>query len=286
MVEWIRAYNADPKHTTKVQVAGFDMQLSRVAHANVAAAVKKAAPDRADALLAPLVPLGELQSQQAVKKLSPDERTALTAALAALKPVLATADADTRHDLRLLEQAAAMYMDETSFDLRDRAMAENVGWLLDTTHARIVVWAHNGHISKYLPAAEHAETFKNMGGVLKAKYKADYLPIGFIFGQGSFQAIDGTKASRLPGELSVGPAPEYYASAAFAKTGKPLLALDLRKLPKHGKVADWFAAKHPLREAGSVWQGEAAMMFLQALPRAYDAVIYIDRTTRARPIAH
>ncbi|NVB82767.1 MAG: DUF1416 domain-containing protein [Kofleriaceae bacterium] len=285
MIEWMRAYNADAKHKTKVQFAGFDMQTSRVAHANVAAAVKKAAPDRADALLAPIAPLGESMSQQAVKNLSPDQRKALTAALAALKPVLAKADPDTRHDVRVLEQAAAMYMDETAFDARDRAMAENVGWLLDTTKARIVVWAHNGHISKFLPAAENAATFKNMGSVLKAKYKADYLPIGFVFGQGSFQAMDWTKKSRRLGEASIGPAPEHYGSAAFAKTGKPLLVLDLRTLPKRGKVAEWFAAKHPFREIGAVWQGEPAMTFLQALPPVYDAVIYIDKTTRARPIA-
>jgi erythromycin esterase len=285
MVEWMRAYNADAKHKTKVQFTGFDMQTSRVAHANVVAAVKKAAPGRADVLLARLAPLGEVMSAQAVKKLSPDESKALTAAIAALKPVLAKADRDTRHDLRVLEQAAAMYMDETSYDLRDRAMAENVGWLRDTTKARIVVWAHNGHISKILPAAEQAEGFKNMGSVLKAKYKADYLPIGFVFGEGSFRALDLTKKSHRLGEGSVGPAPEHYGSAAFAKTGKPLLVLDLRTLPKHGTIADWFAAKHPFREIGDVWQGEPAMTFLQALPAVYDAVIYIDKTTRTRPFA-
>jgi erythromycin esterase len=277
MIEWMRAYNADAKHKTKVQFTGFDMQTSHVAHANVAAAVKKAVPDRADALLAPIAPLGERSSDPAVKKLSPDERKALTDALAALKPVLAKADADTRHDLRVLEQAAAMYMEKTPFDARDRAMAENVGWLLDKTKGRIVVWAHNGHIAKQL------ETFKNMGSQLKAKYKADYLPIGFIFGEGSFQAQDWSKETRRLGEITLGPAPEHYVTGAFAKTGKPLLVLDLRKLPK-GKVGDWFAAKHPTRETGAVFNTEMAMTSLQALPPRFDAVIYIDKTTRARPV--
>lgn len=282
-IEWMRAYNADAKHVTKVQLAGFDMQITRGAHATVAAAVKQAAPDRADALLAPLAPLGELMPAGAIQRLSPGEREKLTAALVALRPVLAKADADTRHDLRILEQAAKMYLDPMQFDARDRAMAENIGWLRDTTKARIVVWAHNGHISKYLPAAEQAASFKNMGGVLEAKYKAGYLPIGIVFGQGAFQAMDGTTPSHRFGEWSVGPAPEHYGSTPFAKVGKPLLVLDLRTLPKRGKVAEWFAAKHPFREAGAVWQGEPAMTFLQALPTVYDAVIYIDKTTRARP---
>jgi erythromycin esterase len=277
MIEWMRAWNADPKHAKKVQFTGFDMQTSKVAHAHVAAAVKQLAPDRADALLAPLAPLGEASSDELVKNLAPAAQKALTDALAALAPVLAKADADTRHDLRILEQATVMYTEKTPFDARDRAMAENVGWLLDTTKARIVVWAHNGHISKLL------DSFRNMGSQLSAKYKADYVPIGFVFGQGGFQAMDWSKESRRLGEITIGPAPEHFASAAFAKTGKPLLVLDVRTLPK-GKVAAWFGAKHPLREAGAVFSSEATMVDPQALAERYDAVIYIDKTTRARPL--
>ncbi|MBK9030595.1 MAG: erythromycin esterase family protein [Myxococcales bacterium] len=54
MIEWMRAWNADPAHRRKVQFVGFDMQVPRVAEAAVAAFVRQVAPAEADALLAPL----------------------------------------------------------------------------------------------------------------------------------------------------------------------------------------------------------------------------------------
>jgi erythromycin esterase len=278
MIEWMRAWNADPAHTKKVQFTGFDMQTAVVAYKTVAAAVTKAAPDKAAALLAPIAALGEASGEASLGKATDAEKKARRDGLAALAPVLAKADADTRHDLRILEQATTMYLEKTPYDARDIAMAENVGWLLDQTKARIVVWAHNGHISNTLP------TFTNMGSHLRKKYKRDYLNIGFVFGEGSFQALDFTKPSKGLAEHTLGAPPESHASVAFARTGKPLLVLDLRTLPKKGVVADWFAAPHPVRDTGAAFQGEKQMTYPMVLPQLFDAIIYIDKTTRARPV--
>lgn len=276
MIEWMRAWNAE--HPTKVQFTGFDMQTSKVAYANVEAAVVQAVPAKAEELMAPLAPLSSSAASEAVAKLGEPARAALVAALAALRPVLAKADADTRHDLRILEQAAAMYMQKRPYEARDAAMAENVGWLLEQTKARIVVWAHNGHIANEL------SSYTNLGSHLRTKYKRAYLNLGFVFGEGAFQAIDMTKQPPRLGEVTLGPAPAYLASAAFAKTGKPLIVLDLRALPKRGPVATWFAAKHLVRDTGATFLGERQMTYPVVLPALYDGVIYIDKTTRARPV--
>jgi erythromycin esterase len=98
------------------------------------------------------------------------------------------------------------------------------------------------------------------------------------------QAIDFTKPSRPLGEHTLGPAPAWNASAAFARTGKPLLVLDLRALPRRGAVRDWFAAPHPVRDTGAGFSGEKNMTHMHVLPKLYDAVIYVDKTTRARPL--
>ena len=286
MIEWMRAWNADATHTRKVQFTGFDMQATKVAHANVAAFVERAAPDRAQALLAPIAMLGDTQSAERVAKATPDQRKAITAGLSALvtafdknRKVWARPDFDdVRHDLTILEQAAAMYMEKSSFDARDRAMAANVGWLLDHTRARIVLWAHNGHISNTLLA------YRNMGNHLRKRYRGDYLNVGFVFGEGSFRALDFTKPSKPLSVHTLGPPPEYHASVAFSRTGKPRLVLDLRALPGRGVVADWFAARHPTRETGAVFAGEQNMTELTVLPKLYDAVIYVDKTTPARPL--
>ena len=124
--------------------------------------------------------------------------------------------------------------------------------------------------------------FANMGSHLKKKYGAAYVNIGFVFGEGSFQAIGMSDQSGLK-EWTLGPAPEIDVSTAFSRTGKDLLALDLRTLPK-GAVRDWFSSPHPMRETGAVFSTEANMSQPMTLTKRFDAVIFIAKTTRARPV--
>lgn len=275
LIEWLRAWNADPSHKQKVQFAGFDMQSSEAAYKTVAGHVTD------PALLAPLEPLGHATAPADVKALSPDARAKLTAGLAALAKALAKAPDDIRHDATILAQAAAMYGEPTPYAARDRAMADNVGWLLDhqPKGARIVLWAHNGHIANTL------ETYKNMGSQLRAKYKAAYLNVGFVFAQGAFQAMVGTPPNLKLKQITVGPPRPSDTSVAFARTTKPLLLLDLHAVPKAGPVHDWFAARHPTREIGALFTTERDMETPMALPELYDAVLFVATTTRARPLA-
>jgi len=293
LIEWMRAWNADPAHARKVQFTGFDVQATPVAHATVAAFVERVAPDQAKAWLAPLAPLAGPGAQELVAKASPEERGKLTAGLAALAGAFdqrrntwaaaagAAAFADARHDLTILQQATAMYAAKGhgTADARDRAMADNVGWLLEQTRAKIIVWAHDGHIANSL-----YDSATNMGSHLRKRYQQAYVNLGFLFHQGSFQAMDGTGGAVGLVEHTVGPAPDGYASVAFARAGKPLLVLDLRALPRRGPVHDWFAAPHILREIGASFSGDQTSSSVHVLPRLFDAVIYVGKTTRARPL--
>ena len=141
----------------------------------------------------------------------------------------------------------------------------------------MVVWAHNAHIANRFASLE------NMGGHLRKQLKTGYVSLGFLFSQGSFQARDSNRRNEL-NEITLGDPPESHASVAFARTGKPLLVLDLRALPARGTVHDWFAAPHPVREEGAVFTSERNTTKSQILPERYDAVIFVDRTTRARPL--
>jgi erythromycin esterase len=293
MIEWMRAWNADPSHARKVQFTGFDMQATPVAHASVAAFLERVAPDQAKAWLAPLAPLADPLVGRRVAAASPDERGKLIAGLAALAGAFdqhrntwaaaagAAAFADARHDLTILQQATAMYAAKGQgvADARDRAMADNVGWLLEQTRAKIVVWAHDGHIASTLSGAS-----ANIGSYLRKRYQQAYVNLGFVFHEGSFQAMAETGGAGGPVEFTVGPAPDHYASAAFARAGKPLLVLDLRALPRRGPVRDWFAAPHPLREIGATFSDDQSSSSVYVLPKLFDAVIYVGKTTRARPL--
>lgn len=303
MIEWMRAWNADPKHPHKVQFLGFDMQTATVAHASVAAYLAKVTPEASASLLPPIEVLANRAAPSTVGKLSGDERKRLTDALSAIarafdtnrktwlgKSSVAELD-EMRHDLTILQQATEMYTADTSnsmsgFGIRDRSMAANIQWILDHQPAgtRIVVWAHNGHIANRLVGNA---AIANMGAHLRKQLKAAYLNLGFVFSQGSFQAIgmqDG-KMRKLD-EFTLGDPPESHASVAFARTGKPLLVLDLRTLPGQGVVHDWFTAAHAVRDTGAVFSTEQNMTEAHILPELYDAVIFVDRTTRARPLHH
>ena len=119
---------------------------------------------------------------------------------------------------------------------------------------------------------------------MTALYLARYLNLGFIFGEGAFQAVDQSPQHRGLQEFSVGPPAESNVAVAFARTGKPLLVLDLRALPKRGPVHDWFVAPHPTREIGASFLNDKAMTGLLALPERFDGVIFVEKTTRARPV--
>jgi erythromycin esterase len=182
-----------------------------------------------------------------------------------------------RQHALVAEQAARLYVDR-SFAWRDESMARNARWILDQEPAgtRMVVWAHNGHVNV-------AEPFDvaPMGAHLRRALGADYVVLGFVFDRGAFQAMGGR--ARGLGAHELGEVPPGNVAEAFHRTGLPLLALDLRR-PPPGVVADWLAAPHPMRETGALFTDEEAMTQATVLPERFDAVIYVDATTRARPV--
>ena len=81
---------------------------------------------------------------------------------------------------------------------RDTSMAENVQWILEENpEAKIVLWAHNGHVS-----TGGFRGYDPMGAFLRQKYGGQMVVCGFAFNQGSFQAIEQGKGLR---DFSVGP---------------------------------------------------------------------------------
>ena len=291
MIEWMRSWNADPKHAQKLQFIGVDMQTTTIAMANVVAFLKRVAPAEAEPLTAPIAILGKESGESELQAASASAKAAVEQALTALhdrfeksrvawsKLAGANAFLDARDDLRVIAQAAAMYTSNNSFEARDVAMADNVDAALARypKGTRMVLWAHNGHVANGL------DGLKNLGQHLRERHGNDYVSFGFVFGEGAFQAIDWSKGrGEALTEHTLGAPPAWDVSAPFRATGKPIVVVDLRKAPR-GIVADWFAAPHPMRETGAVFTNEANMSQPQALGRRFDAVIYVDKTTRARP---
>jgi erythromycin esterase len=292
LIEWMRRYNADPRHTRKVSFYGFDMQFTARA-ARVALEylreVDAAAALTAQPVLEPMTDpfrdraragwqLEQWQALQAsINEIAAgyDERRGhYSAASSAERWDLA------RRHVHILQQYTDMYATpDADYDMRDSAMAANVAWMLEREgpDSKAVLWAHNGHVAT-MPGM--------MGDFLRRRYGDAMRVFGFAFERGGFQARDLLDPGHLRA-FRVNPAPEGTLDAALAAAGLPRAAIDLRALPGAGPVADWFRAAPATRDFGSGFSEDEPPWSWSRYrtPELYDALLFVAETEAARPNA-
>jgi erythromycin esterase-like protein len=181
---------------------------------------------------------------------------------------------------RVVLQSMQMQTNEVS---RDQSMAYNIKWILDQNPgAKIVLWAHNGHV-----ATGNEGGFDSMGKALRQMFGNQMVVFGFAFNQGSFQAVEMPFPSKRGlRNFNVGPAPEGSLDAILASAGLNIAAIDLRRLPRQGRVAAWFKEPRATKSIGAGYGEELAANFLlkQVTPGIYDALLFVEKTTAARPL--
>jgi erythromycin esterase-like protein len=160
---------------------------------------------------------------------------------------------------------------------RDISMAQNIKWILDhNPNAKIVLWAHNGHVAKNI-----AWGYKTMGSALREMFGEQMVVFGFAFNQGSFQAVERGKGLH---DFTISPAPAGSLDATLAATGIPLLALDLRKIPKGSPAETWFSQPHKSRNIGAMYATDMDNQFLidMKAPDSFDVLLFVEKSTAAR----
>lgn len=163
------------------------------------------------------------------------------------------------------------YQNQDLFDFDfEGPAAANVAWILkQNPDAKIVLWAHNGHIAKQ-PMA--------MGSYLDETFGSKHLAIGFATGSGEYQAMGN-------GGLGVHPLkapPAGSVESLFGQAGIPRFLIDLRRTASDPAAASWFGQPRPFRSIGAV--AVDSQFYPMNLPKVFDALIYLDQTSRARPI--
>ncbi len=155
---------------------------------------------------------------------------------------------------------------------RDESMAANVSWILRQApkDAKIVLWAHNGHVRRVSRGNGKA----TMGSYLRKKYGDEMFVLGFACNTGRYTAMkygQGLQANELqagePGSA------EYY----FHQTGLPRFILDLRKASDNVPASAWLTRSIDFRSIGAL--AFADQFSANNLHKAFDAVIYFDKTT-------
>ena len=287
MVEWMRAWNADPAHT-KLRFYGVDVQSPSTGLPILLAYLDRVDPTQAARARGYLAPVREYLGRRDYGKLSAATRAALhdglrdllarfdaqrtgwTKATSAREWLVARKAADV---IRQRTSSFAPPAGETEVDARDKGMAENAAWVLEDLEpgARGVLWAHDMHIAR-----DGYDGVISVGQRLAARYGKSYVALGFAWNQGGFRALEygGPEVHEVGADAPGG------FGATFASLGLPLAAIDLRGA--RGAVRAWFAAPHRTREIGALFTTEEHMDAVVRLSGSFDAVLFIDQTTPAR----
>ena len=300
MIEWMRSYNADPRHTRKVKFYGFDMQTAPRAAKVLLTYLRRVDPAQAELAAQELNrianPYTATDFTNATKEKKTAAAEALKAAVASLeshkldfiKRTSAEEWAIAHQHARVLaqniEMLSASFTGIGQQTVRDRSMAENISWILDHEgpDSKMVVWAHNGHV-----ATHNQYGMDWMGQHLRRALGRQMVVFGFAFNQGGFQAME----MPFPSEtglrsFTVNPASEGSLDAMLASAGLQIAAIDLHSLPNEGPVATWFSEPKKTRSIGAGYADQFAANFIdnQAAPKMYDALLFVEKTTAARPV--
>jgi erythromycin esterase len=296
MIRWMREFNKSGKG--RIEFTGFDMQFPDVAMATARDFVAKNDPEyalnlqKASDLARSAISKGTSQEQNLQMK-SLWARAAKDfvdpkIAASSWQDVVQHLEANRSfyrsqgllsHDIdwviqnaRVVLQCMQMKSGEVS---RDQSMAENVKWIVDhNPGAKIVLWAHNGHVA-------FRGWSGSMGVALRRMFGGQMVVFGFAFNQGSFQAWEPGKTLT---NFTVRPAPSGSLDATLAATGIPLFALDLRQAPNTGPVATWLQTLHQTRSIGALYSDNTAQGYYlnQEVIACYDALLFVETTTAAQ----
>lgn len=149
--------------------------------------------------------------------------------------------------------------------LRDKLMADNIQWILENERptSKIMVWAHNSHISKgRYPSAVDS----TMGEWLRAKYGENYYTIGVDFNEGE---IHDPQRDGL-GIYSFTPLEERELPRILEEKNAGKLFLDFEFASQDSTVNNW------LKEGDYQIKYNEGYSEIK-LPTMFDGLIFIDK---------
>lgn len=284
LLNWMQDFN---QGKPKIEFAGFDMQFYKGAIEEVKKALQTNTEIQKDLYEFEyfISTIAYQYANQNGKVSLPDEQIHRTTQLhTQIKTVIQKSNkAVTEKDwllqnMRILEQ----YVDHKIGDgnpeeKRDRYMAENLLWLLDNRpDPRIIVWAHNGHISKSNKTIDKGfiDSPMRMGGYIADSIPGKSLAIGFTFYDGSYTAMDPNDIKPFPAVTAFPGTYEHFLN----QMDEPIFILDLKKIKADKPVElDWLLSTLPFRTIGGNKQD---IEFRDTnIADAFDYLIFIKTST-------
>lgn len=296
LLKWMRAYNADSTHTTKVKFYGFDMQDPERAARVTLDYLKKVDPKLWQSVESELSIL-QIQFSNPIylgrRPYIPEEYD--EASLAAIKQIMNAFEkkkeeyiaTTNEQEWELAKQHARqieIYIEASVNDfekwneLRDKTQAENIQWALDHEGAtsKAIISAHNCHVSNAAPK----DNINMHGYYLRKKFGNQLKIFGMFFNQGGFKAMDVKMPSKGIYNVSLDEAPPGTLEHALASAKHSLAVVNLHDLPAEGPVRDWFYNMRSTRHSGAGYNEERPEeYFWSYIPaEAYDVLVYFEKT--------
>lgn len=182
--------------------------------------------------------------------------------------------------------------DPEAFEQRDRLMAENVGWCLDTDPGDgVVVWAHNTHVKRGRFDMPHDwASGETMGEYLATEHGSEYRPYGTEFARGTYRAkadVDdpGRRESRA---FTAAEPPTDTATVVLEAVDTPAAFFDVESAAEDGRPAEWFDRKRQLRTASALVDPDAGReqrVMATDLAASFDGLFVLDETSPSVPLA-
>ena len=289
LLDWIRQYNANPKHKSKVRVIGMDVQsVNENVYNNIIEYIKannsKLLP-RVEEKIKGLIPV--TKDMNTFESLTKEEKEKyvldakqISALLEENKSYLNGKSKEfawIKQNARIIEQFTTMLAtppDKPSdFYLKhDIAMYENAKWTEEHL-GKTIVWGHNGHVSKtnMLPFIYP----KVAGQHLAEYYGKRYVSIGTSVYEGQYNVKNSDGEFGPYGTLKSDDSSSY--NYIFGQVKKDQFFIDLRKA--NGVTKTWLNEQHPIF-AGITTEGPDIPKTVDiSLGKAFDILVQIQKVS-------
>ena len=275
LIEWMRAYNLTRGNRPPLRFVGIDMQDDPAAlSAVILNFVKAARPADLPLVTTRIACLRARGGATADCARTIADVESMVTDEAKSTPLPREDVLQAEHAATVARQQAQMESEPGLIDQvnsRDRSMAANLEWFATTAfpHARIAVWAHDGHVM-----TSNTSGMIPMGTYLRKRYGENYYVIGFGFDRGS------VSPNGIVATLMVPPAPSYAVEQLFDSSGEPLFGLNFSRIRVQTPLGALLSSRQPMRTLGA-FTTAAELADSQTfgnvrLTDSFDSLIFVD----------
>jgi erythromycin esterase len=303
MLDWLRAHNQSVADEKKVKFYGVDITCNEIGRAAVLDYLNMVASEHLGATESLFAALGsedtkwpwriDAAAKQTLLQLLPQLQALLDHLMANKDSFIARSSESAFYQALQYTRVMKQFIRTNAADLlspeeakgtgRSIGMAENLIALVDRAqpNAKWIYWGHNGHVC----VEDTGNEAPNLGACLRAHYGHGYFAFGFEFNHGSFQT-----RTKLPDnrggdlrEVTLPPATAASLAGYLSRTNMAVCIVNLHAPVNNPVIEAWLDTPQAVHFVGWMYD-DAAQDYLEPRSiRAYDGIIFIERTTASRP---